>query len=96
MITSNDPSANPFIPEQTFYVNTQGNDNNSGRTPGTAFRTIKKAVYECNLFRELPQTVTYLTTGPNIPVYNNTDAAAGGIPPGYIRHLYCSSWLRHW
>jgi len=86
VITSNDPSANPFIPEQTFYVNTQGNDNNSGRTPGTAFRTIKKAVYECNLFRELPQAVTYLTTGPNIPVYNNTDVAAGGIPPGYIRY----------
>jgi len=85
VVASNDPSANPFVPLQTFYVNTQGNDANSGRTPSTAFRTIKKAVYECNLFKELPETLTYVTSGANIPVYNNTGAAVGGVPPGYIR-----------
>ena len=85
VVSSNDPSSNPFVPLQTFYVNTQGNDANSGRTPSTAFRTIKKAVYECNLFRELPETLTYVTSGGNIPVYNNTNATVGGVPPGYVR-----------
>jgi len=85
VVASNDPSANPFVPLQTFYVNTQGNDANSGRTPSTAFRTIKKAVYECNLFKELPETLTYVTSGGNVPVYNNTNATVGGVPPGYIR-----------
>ena len=84
-ISSNDPSANPFIPAQTLYVNTQGNDSNSGLTPSTALVPLRKAVYECNKLKGVAETLTFETSG-NIPVYNNTTATVGGIPPGYIRY----------
>lgn len=84
-IAANDPASNPFVPLQTLYVNNLGSDTNSGRTPGTAFATIKKAVFECNKFKGTASTLTFATSG-DVPVYNNTTSEANGIPAGHIRY----------
>jgi len=86
VIAANDPSVQPFTPKQTFFVNTEGNDQNSGLTPGTAFRTIKRAVFECNKFTGNAEVLTYRTSNGDEPKYNNLSDFANGIPGGHIRY----------
>lgn len=59
-ITAGEVVPNPFTPQSVLYVDPQGDDNNPGRRPDEAFRTIKRAVEVANT--GTPGTVTTVST----------------------------------
>jgi hypothetical protein len=65
-ISSGQVIPNPFQPDSIIYVDPQGNDNNPGRKPDEAYRTIKAAVADAN--SKVPSTVSTVSAA----VYNNT------------------------
>ncbi len=65
-ISSGQVVPNPFQPDSIIYVDPQGNDNNPGRKPDEAYRTIKAAVADAN--SRVPSTVSTVSAA----VYNNT------------------------
>lgn len=65
-ISSGQVIPSPFEPDSVIYVDPQGNDNNPGRMPDEAYRTIKAAVEEAN--SRVPSTVSSIESA----IYDNT------------------------
>jgi hypothetical protein len=65
-ISSGQVIPNPFTPDSVIYVDPQGNDNNPGRKPDEAYRTIHAAVEEAN--SRVPSTVSNIESA----IYDNT------------------------
>ncbi|MCP4832552.1 MAG: hypothetical protein GY886_10100, partial [Gammaproteobacteria bacterium] len=59
-ITAGEVVPNPFTPQSVLYVDPQGDDNNPGRRPDEAYRTIKRAVEVANT--ATPGTVSTVST----------------------------------
>jgi hypothetical protein len=59
-ITAGEVVPNPFTPQSVLYVDPQGDDNNPGRRPDEAFRTIKRAAEVANT--ATPGTVSTVST----------------------------------
>jgi|TARA_R100000084_G_scaffold88885_1_gene42949 hypothetical protein len=82
-ITSGEIVPNPFTPQSVLYVDPQGDDNNPGRRPDEAFRTIKRAVEVANT--PTPGTVSAVSTATydevsgfvNITTTANHDLTSG-------------------
>ena len=92
-ITSGQIIPNPFQPDSVIYVDPQGNDNNPGRRPDEAYRTIKAAVAEAN--SRVPSTVSTIASA----IYDNVSGfinfkttAPHDLIPGYTITLAPIVW----
>ena len=92
-ISSGQVIPNPFQPDSIIYVDPQGNDNNPGRRPDEAYRTIKAAVADANA--KVASTVSTVSSASynnatgfvNIQTVDNHD-----LIPGYTVTLTPITW----